>query len=97
MPEIDPIGNPEYTYAQVAEALATRIQAGRYQRKLPSERDLAREFGVSYQTQRHAMEVLRARGLIITRQGRGTFTTASARQNTLEVPSSWTKTSSADC
>lgn len=78
MSEVDPIGNPEYTYAQVAEALAARIKAGHYQCQLPSERDLAAEFGVSYQTQRHAMELLRARGLIITRQGRGTFATAPA-------------------
>jgi hypothetical protein len=37
---------------------------------------LAREFGVAYQTLRHAMQVLRDRDLIITRQGRGTFVAA---------------------
>jgi DNA-binding GntR family transcriptional regulator len=80
MTGIDPIGNPAYTYIQVAEVLAARIRAGRYQSRLPSERALAGEFGVSYQTQRHAMTVLRTRGLIITRQGRGTFIAPGLRQ-----------------
>jgi GntR family transcriptional regulator len=33
----------------------------------------SKEYGVAYQTVRHAMKVLRERGLIITRQGRGTL------------------------
>jgi GntR family transcriptional regulator len=70
----DPITNPRYTYLQVADTLAARIQAGHYHARLPSERALAEEFGVAYQTQRHAMAVLRERGIITTRQGRGTFT-----------------------
>jgi GntR family transcriptional regulator len=73
MDDIDPIGNPELTYVQVANAIAARIESGQYTGKLPSERDLAREYAVSYQTLRHATDVLRQRGLIITRQGRGTF------------------------
>jgi DNA-binding GntR family transcriptional regulator len=34
-------------------------------------------YGVAYMTARHAMEVLRERGLIITRRGRGTFVAAA--------------------
>ncbi|MGI8450249.1 MAG: winged helix-turn-helix domain-containing protein [Streptosporangiaceae bacterium] len=49
------------------------IEAGQITHRLPAERDLARELGIAYQTLRHAMKVLRDRGLIITRQGRGTF------------------------
>lgn len=79
MTEIDPTANPAPSYLQVADALAARISAGRYDRKLPGERALATEFGVAYQTQRHAMAVLRERGLIITRQGRGTFLAPRAR------------------
>ena len=58
---------------QVANSIAVRIDAGEITHKLPAERDLAKEYGVAYQTVRHAMKVLRERGLIITRQGRGTF------------------------
>jgi GntR family transcriptional regulator len=70
---IDPLGGPEVTYIRVANHLAARIEAGEYAHKLPAERALAEEYGVAYQTLRHAMKVLRERGLIITRQGRGTF------------------------
>ncbi len=41
--------------------------------RLPSERSLADEYGVAYTTVRHAMEVLRERGIIVTVHGRGTF------------------------
>ena len=58
---------------QVANSIAVRIEAGEITHKLPAERDLAQEYGVAYQTVRHAMKVLRDRRLIITRQGRGTF------------------------
>jgi GntR family transcriptional regulator len=58
---------------QVANNIAVRIETGEITHKLPSERSLAEEYGVAYQTVRHAMKVLRERGLIITRQGRGTF------------------------
>jgi DNA-binding GntR family transcriptional regulator len=81
MPEIDPIGSPEYTYMQVADAIAARIEAGEITYRLPAERDLARDLGVAYQTLRHSMKVLRERGLIITRQGRGTFVSAPARRD----------------
>jgi DNA-binding GntR family transcriptional regulator len=73
MVQVDPIGNPDYTYVQAADVIAARIEAGEITNRLPAERDLARELGVAYQTVRHSMKVLRDRGLIITRQGRGTF------------------------
>lgn len=41
--------------------------------RLPGELELADQYGVAYTTVRHAMEVLRSRGVIITRHGRGTF------------------------
>jgi GntR family transcriptional regulator len=77
--KIDPLG-PDFTYIQVANDLATRIEAGEITHKLPAERDLAQEYGVAYQTVRHSMAVLRERGLIITRQGRGTFVDPAARR-----------------
>lgn len=79
MGKIDPLG-PDFTYIQVANDIATRIEAGEITQKLPAERDLAEEYGVAYQTVRHSMAVLRDRGLIITRQGRGTFVDPSARR-----------------
>ena len=81
MTEVDPIGNPDYVYVQAADAIAARIAAGEITRRLPAERDLAKELGVAYQTLRHSMKVLRERGLIITRQGRGTFVSALARRD----------------
>jgi GntR family transcriptional regulator len=73
MPDIDPPGNPERTYVQVADALAARIEAGEITNRLPAQRDLAIEFGVPYKTLRRSEQLLRERGLVITRQGRGTF------------------------
>ena len=73
MTEVDPIGNADYTYVQAANVIAARIEAGEITHRLSAERDLAKELGVAYQTLRHAMKALRDRGLIITRQGRGTF------------------------
>ncbi len=73
VPLIDPLADPEVTYLQVANHLAGRIKTGEFDHKLPAEEHLAKDYGVSYQTQRHAMKILRDRGLILTRQGRGTF------------------------
>jgi DNA-binding GntR family transcriptional regulator len=65
----------QYAYLQVADDLERRISDGEIEVKLPGERDLAEDYGVAYTTVRRAMEVLRDRGLIITRHGRGTFVT----------------------
>jgi len=66
---------------RVADAIAARIEAGEFTHRLPAERDLAEDFGVAYQTVRRSMEILRDRGLIITRQGRGTFVDPAARRD----------------
>ena len=78
MKQVDPLRSPDYAYVQAANAIAARIQAGEITGRLPAERDLARELGIAYQTLRHAMKVLRDRGLIITRQGRGPFVASVA-------------------
>ncbi len=75
---IDPLG-PDFAYIQVANHIASRIEVGEITHKLPAERALAEEYGVAYQTVRHAMALLRDRGLIITRQGRGTFVAPGPR------------------
>jgi DNA-binding GntR family transcriptional regulator len=77
---VDPYGR-EYAYVQVADDVARRIEAGEITRKLPSERAFADEYEVAYTTVRHAMQILRERGLIVTIHGRGTFVAASLRQH----------------
>jgi DNA-binding GntR family transcriptional regulator len=69
---VDPFGQ-DYAYVQVANDVERRINAGEITGKLPSERSLAEEYEVAYTTVRHAMELLRDRGLIRTVHGRGTF------------------------
>jgi DNA-binding GntR family transcriptional regulator len=78
---VDPLA-ADFSYVQVADNIAVRIEAGEITHRLPSERSLAQEYGVAYQTVRHAMKVLRERGLIITRQGRGTFVVPQGRPET---------------
>ena len=69
---IDPYG-AEYAYVQVADDIQRRIAEGEIELKLPSERSFAEEYEVAYTTVRHAMAVLRERGIIVTVHGRGTF------------------------
>ena len=60
---------------QVYEALAEQIAAGRFPvgSRLPSEMDLAKQFGVSRPVLRQALAQLRAEGLVTARQGAGNF------------------------
>jgi GntR family transcriptional regulator len=72
--KIDPTG-PELAYVQVADDIAGRIERGELRPgdRLPPERELATDYGVSYDTIRRAAQVLRERGLIRTVHGKGTF------------------------
>lgn len=60
---------------QVREILISRISSGIYppESQLPPESELAAEFNVSRATVRSALNTLAARGLLIRRQGAGTF------------------------
>jgi GntR family transcriptional regulator len=69
---VDPFGS-EYAYVQVADDLQRRISQREISAKLPSERSIAEEYGVAYTTVRHAMALLRDRGIILTVHGRGTY------------------------
>lgn len=62
-------------YVQVAAQIAERIGAGDLTggQKLPSGRELARQYGVSYNTIRKALQQLRDQRLIVVVLGRGTF------------------------
>jgi GntR family transcriptional regulator len=59
---------------QVAAQLEERILDGVWATgtRLPGERDLAAEFGVSRSTMREALELLERSGLVVRHQGRGT-------------------------
>jgi DNA-binding GntR family transcriptional regulator len=73
---IDPDA-PKLIYVQVADHIIARIDTGELAKgaRLPAERDLAADYGVSYDTIRRATALLRDRGLIITIVGRGTYVT----------------------
>lgn len=62
-------------YEQIADALRQRIKEGTYAEgsQLPSERELREEFGVSVNTVRAAIVLLRAQDLVVSHQGRGVF------------------------
>ena len=60
---------------QVYHALRLRISSGDYgqDEKLPGEKDLSAQFGVSRPVLRAALERLREEGLVYSRQGAGNF------------------------
>ena len=62
-------------YQQLADLLAASIRAGRppQGRPLPSITRLASEYGVAIGTVRHALAVLRDRGVIHVVSGKGTY------------------------
>ncbi len=67
-------------YVRVGRTICERISAGYYRADefLPPERDLAREFGVSRQSVRQAIDTLRQDGIVSPEQGRGTRVLAQA-------------------
>ena len=67
--------SPQYRYTYVAEDIASRIKSGELApgARLLSERDLAAYYGVAFHTVRHAIEILRERGMVVSIHGRGTF------------------------
>ena len=62
-------------YQQIANQIASLIQQGQFKpgERLPPERDLAKEFGVSRNVVREAMVAMELAGLIEVRIGAGTF------------------------
>lgn len=71
---------PAKLYQRVVDMVAAGIAGGRYPAgsRLPSERDLAAELGVSRPTVREAMLALEIRGLIAARRGSGIYVTDTA-------------------
>ena len=62
-------------YQQIAADLRAAISAGQYPvgSRLPVERELARQYGVTAMTVRHGLDVLRAEGVIESLEKRGHF------------------------
>src|SRR6516225_6820415 len=62
-------------YQAIADGLRDQIDSGVLQpgERLPSEPDLVREFDASRNTVRLAIALLTNQGLVVTRQGLGTF------------------------
>lgn len=71
--------NSRKLYQRIAEQVAAAIAQGRYPAgaRLPAERELADEFGVSRPTVREAMIALEMRGLVEARHGSGIYVTES--------------------
>ena len=65
-------------YVQIAESLLDRIESGELKPgdRLPPERDLSKMLGVNRMTVRRALQVLELQGLLIRRQGDGTYVAA---------------------
>jgi GntR family transcriptional regulator len=72
-------------YAQVRDALIERIRSGGWLpgQLIPNEFELAAEYRVSQGTARKAMDTLAADGLVVRRQGRGTFVVEHTPANIL--------------
>jgi GntR family transcriptional repressor for pyruvate dehydrogenase complex len=72
---LSPLRTPKSLSAEVVDRLAEQIASGKLPAgaKLPSEQEMMRGMGVSRTVVREAVAALRARGLVITRQGAGAF------------------------
>jgi GntR family transcriptional regulator len=71
-------------YQEIADRLRDQIESGALPpgERLPSEPDLVRQFDASRNTVRLALALLTNQGLVVTRQGLGTFVTEEAKQFT---------------
>ena len=67
--------DPRPPYVQVADDLRAAIAAGRYApgERLPSNRDLAQEYGVALMTMQRALGALADEGHVALYKSRGTF------------------------
>ncbi len=65
----------EPLYSQVAASLRARIESGKlaHLEPLPSEKTIEQEYGVSRDTARRAIKLLRDEGLVFTVPQRGTY------------------------
>jgi DNA-binding GntR family transcriptional regulator len=78
--------DPRPPFQQLADELRTAIAAGELAegQRLPSNRDLAEQFGIAPMTAQSAIRVLRDEGLVVSLQGRGTFVHENAQARAKE-------------
>jgi GntR family transcriptional regulator len=74
--------SPLPLYHQLAHIISEKLDSGQYPpgSKIPSEHDLANEYGIGRPTVRMATEVLVRKGALIRRRGAGTFVHAGRRE-----------------
>src|SRR5512142_1811525 len=74
-PPVNRLAGTVPLYNQIAESLLDQIESGKLPpgSRLPPERELAEMLGVNRMTLRQALHLLEAKGLLIRRQGNGTF------------------------
>jgi len=67
--------DPRPPYRQIADDLRESIERGSLTagQRLPSGRALATQYGVAGQTVQHALDVLKAEGLLVSHPPRGVF------------------------
>lgn len=75
------VGAVDYVLRDLRDAIAAGVV--RVGDRLPSEQALAARYGVSRSVVREALRVLEARGITVTRTGRGTFVTAREAEREL--------------
>ncbi len=75
------------SYLQIEQEIGTRIETGEWRpgTRLPTERELAQQLGVSRMTLRQALGRLDQRGLLLRQQGRGTFVAAPKLTQSLSI------------
>ncbi|MEV5411023.1 winged helix-turn-helix domain-containing protein [Thermopolyspora sp. NPDC052614] len=73
---IDPESD-RHVYQQIAHRIRDRIDAGDWQRRLPSVTHLMQEYGVARQTMLRALGHLSELGIIYTVKNRGSFVRSS--------------------
>lgn len=81
-------------YMQIYNCIVNRILLGEYEKgsKIPSQRELSEEFGVSTVTTRKALEQLAEDEIITTKQGKGSYVTYTRELYPILSEGSFTKT-----
>jgi GntR family transcriptional regulator len=73
-------GAPEPAYQQLSAILRARIAQGEWRTgPLPSVKQLQEEYAVGRDTVLHAVEILRAEGVVFTVPRRGTYVSPDAK------------------